>query len=182
MVLLISTAGRGQVTKNHWLVGGTIDYKYNDYGTATTGVGKSYNFNLSGRLGYFFADRLAAGILPSIQKGKFIATAPTYSQTIGGGPFIRYYFLPFENRFNLLIEPYFLRSVHLPNKQEEYKVKLNTFGVMAGPVLFVNSVVGFEFLLGYSSAKSPGSPGSNKGVFIGLGIQVHLERESDSTH
>jgi hypothetical protein len=61
------------------------------------------------------------------------------------------------------------------------KGSINTFSASAGPVIYFNSSVGMEFLLGYYSRKEVIQQNGDiinhqKGFQIGIGFQIHLEK------
>ena len=55
--------------------------------------------------------------------------------------------------------------------------KINSFSFAAGPVLYFNSSVGLEFLVGYSTVKYLHIEGSDNTLQAVIGLQVHLESE-----
>ena len=63
------------------------------------------------------------------------------------GPFIRYYFLNQENRINLFSQINY--DFGFGENGLDVKSSSNGYGIKAGTVLFFNSSVGMEFLLGY---------------------------------
>jgi hypothetical protein len=54
--------------------------------------------------------------------------------------------------------------------------KLENFNVKAGAVYFLNSSVGLEVALNYLNQKTTGDI-KNRAVFLGIGFQIHLEKE-----
>jgi hypothetical protein len=51
-----------------------------------------------------------------------------------------------------------------------------TFFINAGPVIFLNSSVGVEFTIGYSSTHIKGNNDNNNVFQTGIGFQIHLEK------
>ncbi len=92
-ILLVSLTSFAQVSKGKWLVGGGFE-SFNRTSTMTNpGVeNKSSQVSVSPRVGYFFADRWAAGIAPSYSHGKYkdsLQTSKGNGYSIGA--FVRYY-------------------------------------------------------------------------------------------
>ncbi|MGC8751883.1 hypothetical protein, partial [Hydrotalea sp.] len=58
--------------------------------------------------------------------------------------------------------------------------KLTTFSALAGPVIYFNSAVGLEMLLGYDYSKEMetdvGTNAITKGLKISIGLQIHLKK------
>ncbi len=177
--LLISYTATSQLTKGTWLVGGSGQlYLYNqNYLTSAYSTQYKYvNIDISASTGYFVADKLVLGLRPYVNylKGKNFAGSITGSGRYGIGPFSRYYFLQEEKSFNILVDASYLFGVadlFGPNG------KLNIFSVATGPVIFFNSSIGLEFLLGYT-AKTEEIPNDYKdvrnGFQVSIGFQFHL--------
>ncbi|MBL7750075.1 MAG: hypothetical protein JNN29_01760 [Chitinophagaceae bacterium] len=110
------------------------------------------------------------------------------------GPFLRYYLLPAKQKINLFSEigwtygkektriesaqalsPAFgsggMPSYSTSVAKSEYNV--NTFSVLAGPVLFINPKVSFELSVGYSIAKVKTQ--ERKSFSIGTGFLVYIK-------
>jgi hypothetical protein len=177
-------SAQAQLTKKNWLVGGTGSF------TSTKNSYSNSNYyqtsdvtdiRISPNIGYFIIDKFAVGLRPSFSKNKAQVT------TTGGGytnvnrfeigPFVRYYFLNNENRYNMLAEACYQYGIYRFNPD---KGDINTLSVMAGPVIYFNTVVGLEFLLGYykRNEKVNGSfETEQKGFQMAVGFQIHLEKE-----
>lgn len=172
-----------QLDKGTWLAGGTGKfYSYtSQYSSATYSNEASYTqIDLSPNVGYFVVDKLAFGIRPTFSsiKGK-VTTAgggSTNVQRYWIGPFGRYYFLKPDKQVNIVTDVAYQYGIFNAGGQ---KGKLNTFSAMAGPVVYFNSSVGLEFLLGYSSSLEDveqANKESRKGFQIGIGFQIHLQK------
>lgn len=190
---LCSVTAKCQLDKKTWLVGGSGSfYSYNETQTisANTLFFKNSNIEVSPSIGYFFMDKLALGIRQTLmwQKSDFIRSAGNVSGGYSNqlkynvGPFGRYYFLDKEKPFNLFTEINYQFGI---NKfiTSNSKGKFNQFSTNAGTVIFFNSSVGLEILLGYKttteSIDSP-SPDYNinrKGFQMAIGFQIHLENK-----
>ena len=146
----------------------------------TNGYSKELNLTLYPNIGYFITDKVAVGLRPyfSWGKGESFPYDPTVSggtsnsKRYGIGPFV-YYFLEEKKQFNILTDiSYQLGIWNLGDKG-----KLSNFSFLAGPVVYFNTSVGMELLLGYS-AKSEElknfSKNSSKGFSVNIGFQIHL--------
>jgi hypothetical protein len=183
--LFFASVANAQLTKGNWLVGGTgTFYQYN--GTYTTpsfsDKMKFTEITIQASVGYFITDKIAAGLRPffSLNKGKSVdqngSLFLTNTKKYGIGPFGRYYFLKIDKPFNILIDASYLYGI---NDWHGQSGKINTFSLMTGPVIYFNTVVGIEFLFGYTSKKEniKGVYVDNrKGFEIAAGFQIHLEK------
>jgi hypothetical protein len=185
LLITSSYAAKSQLTKGTWLVGGTGKfYSYNSEISSQNNntEGKYTQIDLSPNIGYFVADKLALGLKPTFSsiKGKVATTGglSTNVQRYWLGPFGRYYFLETERQFNLLAELSYQFGLLNAGGQ---KGDLRTFSALTGPVIFFNSSVGIEFLLGYSYSKEDVESSIkiiNKGFQIAVGFQIHLENKN----
>ncbi len=190
---LLFKQSHAQITKNNWLVGGSGVFSSITYNSGAGGGGQRItNIQLSPNIGYFFVDKFTTGLRTSIgiTRSKILNT-PYYNLgkgiTYGGGPFLRYYFLPTGSPFNILIDGNYQYSISKgggiststpePVDVPLTKYEMNTFSVAAGPVLYFNSSVGLEFLIGYSTTKYLHYEGRNNTIQAGIGLQVHLEKD-----
>ena len=196
LILAVSTLkySSGQITKNNWLVGGmglfsSTTFK-NDFGLQTH---RATNLQLTPAIGYFFIDKFAGGLKLnfSTSRNKNIYDGAGYNlaknNTYGFGPFIRYYFLNTDKPFNLLIDGSYQYNIErgggvstgddtpIPIPITQYTK--NTFSIAAGPVIYFNTSIGLEFLVGYTTSKYIQNNRGNNSVQVGLGLQVHLEKD-----
>lgn len=185
----------GQLTEGNWLVGGAG--ALSAYSETSTFIGsttytqdvKEFNISLSPNIGYFIKDRFAAGLRPSLiwGKGKAGDAVALDGSIVGGGPkitqfrfvagpFTRYYFLDAEKPFNILIEAAYQYGT---SNVKPANAKISIFSAAIGPVIYFNSVVGMEFLLGYTSTANNTEgyhKSSRHSIQLGVGLQVHLEK------
>jgi hypothetical protein len=169
-----------QITKGNWLVGGTGKfYSYTtQYSSATySNEAKYTQIDLSPNIGYFVIDKLAFGLRPAFSsiKGKVTTTGgmPTNLQRYWIGPFGRYYFLPSDRQVNILTDISYQHGFFGGIS----KGSLSALSAMAGPVVYFNSCVGTELLLGYSSSIGDVEgfqKETRKGFQIAIGFQIHL--------
>jgi hypothetical protein len=183
-----------QLTKYNWLVGGTGLFNSNKY-TNDLGIHTQTitNIQLAPNIGYFFVDKFAVGLKLnfSSSRNKNISTGASYNlgkyTTFGFGPFLRYYCLDVNKQFNILIDGSYQYNIEriggvssnnntpVPVPTNQYTK--NTFSIAAGPVIYFNTSVGLEFLIGYATSQYAQNSAGNSGIQIGLGLQVHLERD-----
>lgn len=182
-----------QLTKKNWLVGGSGSfYSYNEnYSTGSFNqMAKYTSIDMAAPVGYFFIDKVAAGLRPNFSsyKGKVVSASTgsggsTNSYRLTIGPFARYYFLNANNPFNILADiTYQLGYLQQLGALHE-KGKNNTFSFMLGPEFFFNSTAGIEILIGYSqkTLSIENSPGAfsniQNGFQVSVGFTLHLEKE-----
>ncbi len=176
-----------QITRKNWLVGGTGKfYSYtSQYSSTTYSNEVKYTIiDLSPSIGYFFMDKLALGVRPTFSSFKEKVTIPggTNMQQYWIGPFGRYYFLQPDKLVNILTDISYQYGFYGGTAYG----KLNTFSAMVGTVVYFNSCVGIEFLLGYSSSleniegfredAEDFLKETRKGFQMGIGFQIHLEK------
>lgn len=177
--VILSLTAKSQITKNNWMLGGVINYSSihrnsENYGPSQVG----YRFNINPNVGYFVVNKFAVGIKTSIGKEGYKTPGTQgynkYSD-FNIGPYFRYYFLNTEKNINILSEAMYQYGFEKGNQNDP--ASKNTFVFSGGPVFYFNTVVGMEFLISYSTSKFSGIKGSNNIVMIGVGLQVHLEKE-----
>ena len=167
-----------QITKGNWLVGGSASYASTNYKSDAGSKSIGFVFNLSPNIGYFLADKFATGIKTGIGKSGYKAPGTSVSSIytdFNVGPFVRYYLLSSDKQFNIITEGLYQYGFTAGNLGR--LTTKNTFAFSAGTVVYFNSSVGLEFLIGYATYKNVGFSGSNNTVQVGLGLQVHLERD-----
>ena len=163
-----------QITKGFWMFGGTGRIISGSTTLLNTQY-KSTAINLNPRVGYFFINKLSAGLRLNYDYQKTVDGGgfPRSSQAFGAGPFIRYYFLKNDSRINLISE---LNGGF--NKPTDSKNINYEFEVLGGIVLFLNSTVAVEILPGYNSYTTTGAAESkSKNFILNIGLQVHLQKE-----
>ena len=186
LFFFFSTSSIAQLDKKTWLVGGSANLylskrTYTSYVSSNlSGYSDELNLTISPNVGYFIIDKLGIGLRPyfSWGKGDFTSsngsTSSSDSKRYGIGPFVRYYFLDKEKQFNILTDIGYQIGEWNAGGQ---KGKLENFYFSIGPVIYFNSSVGMEFLLGYnaqSEVLKGYSKNSSKGLNIGIGFQIHL--------
>ncbi|TAG29826.1 MAG: hypothetical protein EAZ35_09385 [Sphingobacteriia bacterium] len=175
IALVFFIKSQAQITKNNWMLGGTFSISQTKTSSQANEL-FSTQINTTPRVGYFLANRFALGILGRFDLLNLKPTLTTSSASnFGIGPFVRYYLLPVENKTNLLIEANgtytWLKSSLLLNSSN-----FIDYTLLAGPVIFLNSSVGLEFLVGYYGYKETTSNSKMMSVNFSIGIQYHLEK------
>jgi hypothetical protein len=189
VVFLFSISSFGQLDKKTWLVGGSGTFNANSDNFQSTTVTSEYQvteIKVTPNIGYFIVDKLALGVKSSFfwRKDKGISSNAGNSKTLrfDYGPFVRYYFLTKEKPFNLLADlSYQFGNLKFISNDKGVR---NNFSIMAGPVIYFNSSVGVELLLGYkiekekltTSTNVPDYTDTKKGVQLSIGFQIHLEK------
>jgi len=174
--LLIVNISKAQLTKGNWMLGGNIGFSSGTNKSEFNSPNTYYNIQINPNVGYFLNDKFATGLKTSIilidQRGS--KTIYSKYNNYNFGPFIRYYFMPVDKRINILAEGVYQYGVEGSRGGSTPK---STFSFTTGAVAFFNSSVGIEFLVSYSSYKFNGFNGSNGIIQLGLGLQVHLEKD-----
>ena len=183
LLILLTNPLKAQLDKGVWLVGGPGKfYSYNsEYRSASySNEAKYTQIDLSPSVGYFVADKLAFGIKPTFSSIKGKVTSPgggyTNVQRYWIGPFARYYLLNASNNYNIVADVSYQIGLFNAGGQ---KGNLSTYSALLGPVIYFNTSVGIEFLLGYSYSKEDVDQANKeirKGFQMGVGFQIHLKK------
>jgi hypothetical protein len=189
---VFSFYSNAQLTKNNWLVGGSGSFYYynEDYSNPSYNQTANYtSIDIAASVGYFFMDKLAAGLRPgfSSYKGKVVSTSAgsggfTNSYKFSIGPFVRYYFLQEDKPFNVLADVSYQIGINQYLGALHERGKNNNFSIMGGTEIFFNQTAGIEVLLGYtqkivSIENTPGAFSNNKkGFQASIGFTLHLEK------
>ena len=177
-----TTIAFGQITKGNWLVGGNFDLYQNteNYNSSTLKIDSKHTvINVSANIGYFVMDRLAFGLKPTFSsiKGEGIngSGSSTNFQIYRLGPFGRYYFLDTKKQYNILIDMSYQLGV-LVIERKKIESKQRNLSLLVGPVIYFNSSVGLEFLMGYNNIINnlDGTESTSKRFQIVIGFQIHL--------
>lgn len=171
--LLFVTSSFAQITKNNWMVGGTARFKsvkekQDDLDVSTFTIDASTN------LGYFFIDKMAGGLNLGYNYFKYKNLGVvSHSSILKFGPFVRYYLLPADSRINVLTQ------IAYSHGSDFNEYSTNSLNLAAGPVIYFNSSVGLEFTLNYERFSSNSNTSSANSIFLGIGFQIHLEKENN---
>ncbi|MEZ5034920.1 MAG: hypothetical protein R2796_08025 [Chitinophagaceae bacterium] len=154
---IISLQANSQLAKKTWLVGGSGSFLASKHSYSSPNYSSSSDrleTSLSANVGYFILEKLAIGIKPGFTKFKDGVDGPgggySNQNRLYIGPFVRYYFLNSDKDFNILTDLSFQHGFYwfTPTKGN-----INIFSFSSGPIVYFNSSVGIEFLLGYYSKK-----------------------------
>jgi hypothetical protein len=182
-ITIFSLSANCQLDKKTWLVGGTgsISSSNDSYTTSTySQTSKTTEIKISPTVGYFLADKFAAGLKTSFSKYKSRVDGSgglyTNVNRFEVGPFARYYFLPKEKQVNIVTEASY-QFGRYSFKDINQKGNINTLSFLAGPTIYFNNSVGLEFLVGYKSRTEDIKDSykqTQKGLQIAIGFQFHL--------
>lgn len=186
VVCLYSTAAVCQLNKRTWIVGGDAGFNTSTYQVNSVVNTKTANLQLSGSVGYFVAPRLPVGIRISWQS-KALKYDDPYGTTRQGhltyrgtGLFARYYFLKRTDRpLNIVLDAHYWLGAVVSDLSLNV-ARFHRYTLAAGPVVYLNSRLGLELLLGYFREKTadPGKP--TTGFQASLGLQIHLKKNKSS--
>lgn len=177
--ILFTFSANSQITKGNWMVGGTGSFMFsktepknnNSSGTTINYTSKgAFIIKLEPNIGYFLLNKLAVGCKLNYINGFLEGEKlKTDGMNLSVGPYVRYYFLEEDKMYNIFLEPSFNKflSNGLGNA--------SSYGVKSGFVIFMNSSVGIETSISY--VKSSSSKFDSNDIFLGLGFQIHLEKE-----
>lgn len=162
-----------QITKGNWMIGGAASFMASKYDLG--GVSSKQTVaQLSGDVGYFIVDKLAAGLKPGY--GRSETNSPhNVVNTYAIGPFVRYYFLPTERHVNIFSELSYQYGLKKTN--QGISQNSNNLSGVLGCAAFFNSSVALEFTVGYSSYLYNNNAGKVNSVIAGIGFHFHLEKE-----
>lgn len=181
-LMLFAVTAQSQITKGNWLMGGNASFTLSKYNSEFGQKNTDFVLQIAPDIGYFVIDKLAAGLKVSLYKHGNKATGTSVYRkhtTVDFGPFVRYHFLPVDNIANILVDAAYQHGTdnYGTSNYVSDKNPTNTFSFAAGPVIYFNTSVGLEFLMGYSTTKYTGFAGSNGTIHVSLGLQVHLEKD-----
>ncbi len=174
--ILIVAITHGQITKRNWMLGGSIGYSSTETKNYPGALDQTNSeINIKPNVGYFIANKVATGIKLSFSHKKSSLSFSKYDD-FNVGPYIRYYFLPVDKMVNIIAEGNYLYGYAGGTSAAERSGK-NTFSFTGGSVVFLNSSVGLEFLINYSTSSFFKNEVTIATIQFGLGLQVHLEKE-----
>lgn len=151
--LLVATAN-AQLSQGIWLVSGSGTYYVQKFKVAGEPTRMTY-IEAAPHVGYFVLNRMAAGLKGQWyywhKKEKY---SSVYYTTVGAGPFVRYYFLPEQNRGNLFAESAYQYTPTWGGSGTTDGKADHVYSFSAGPTYYFNSSVGLELALSYQVGKS----------------------------
>lgn len=165
-------AASAQTQKGNYLVGGNAGFSF-----AKEGDFKTTSIQFNPRAGYFFMDNFAAGLGLSLQSmTEKISSFKATTTGIGVVPFLRYYFLPLQDKIKLLAEINggFGTARYKEEGEDAEKSNFTTFGIAAGPAIFLTPNTALEFTIGYNSTKIKDNDDATGTFGLNIGFQIHL--------
>jgi len=182
----VSFKSQAQLEEKTWLIGGMGNFSFGKSLSDETLHTKNTSISIKPNIGYFFIPKLAAGVRAELdwtKNSRLDAQQISKRREFSFGPFVRYYLLKEENPINLLVDASYQYSVikigAVSNANESeisyYTTKKNKFEVSAGPVFYLNSVVGLETLISYGSVTNNEFSGHNYSLRFSIGLQIHLQ-------
>jgi hypothetical protein len=185
----IAVISNSQITKGNWIVGGSGNFLSSKMIYVSPNLSTTQDridVKVSTTIGYFVVGKFSLGLKPSYSKSKAVVEGSggninTNENRFEFGPFVRYYFLKADQQYNILLDLSYQYGFYW---FKPAKGNINTFSASIGPVIYFNSTVGLEFLLGYYNRKEDITINTNsdfvtqqKGFQIGIGFQIHLEND-----
>lgn len=183
-IIAFSLTTKAQLDKGTWLVGGVGNFLSSkiEYTSPTFSyTSNRVDISVSPKIGYLIIDKLGVGLITSFSKYKEQINGPgggyTNENRFAFGPFAKYYFLEKGKQYNILTELNYQYGLY---SFKPIKGNSQTFNAAVGPVVYFNTNVGLEFLLGYYSTKETIRQSGDiirkqSGFQIGIGFQIHLE-------
>lgn len=169
-----------QITKGNWMFGGDASFSnktnYQNEFKATSKV-KFTELDINANAGYFFMDKLQAGIRVGYSDYKVKTFTGSDRHFLNYGVYSRYYFLKPEKLVNIFLDgEYFIGSI--ANASGEFKDNINGYAISAGPTIFLNSSVAIELGIEYSSTKFKGINNTTENnLQFSLGFQIFLTKK-----
>jgi hypothetical protein len=172
----LNNSAVSQITKGNLIVGGNFSFNRTSNTNSNNIIAKQSVVSITPMVGYFLKDKFVLGLRSELNNysGSITGGNRNSSNRLDFGPFLRYYFLPVNDRVNLFAE-----SAYLLSLIKSYKSKWssgNGFLINVGSVIYLNKTVGLEFTLGYSSQYWTNSIGNFNNFRTGIGFQIHLEK------
>lgn len=174
------------INKGDWLIGGNATFKHSSSTIYQYLPPQAYKYVdnswlISPGVGYFFCNRLAAGISVVIDlAGEKMRGSPTYSNTyVGVSPFARYYFLKPNSKINILADAEYgwlqnrYRSFLPGSNSSTSTLTQHLYSMAGGPCLFINPHIALEALLAYTHLKETGKYNSDA-IQLKLGFRLHI--------
>jgi hypothetical protein len=153
---------KGQLTKGNWLVGGSGNFAIQKR-KVLDGNTKNTRLQLSPNIGYFFVEKLVAGVKPVWELGaSSLPGSSNSSYNLSLGPFLRYYLLPADRPLNVLTETSYRYGWGSGNNRQ------NMYSISTGPVMYFNTSVGLELTANYEVFNTLNGERSAKTFFLAV--------------
>ena len=175
-LLVSSNAIFAQINQGQFMVGGNINFDYSKHGDDDDN--KITTFGVNPNVGYFFIDKLAAGLRLGYGRQK-IKSEDDATSDFNLAPFLRYYFLDAAQKVNVFVDG----SYGFGSSGGDDKTSYNFFQAMAGPAFFLTPNTALEFALYYRSSGGDlyGDDDRLNNFGINIGFQIHLGRGGSGT-
>jgi len=175
LLLIVIISANAQITKGNWMMGGTGNFNSYKY-IYVVDTQRINHLTITPNIGYFFANKIAIGSYVSYGFDDYKGNNAIKYSHYAIGPFFRYYFLKPENKINFLAQVNYGYEEGKANNNRGGKYHNNGYGIKAGSAIFFNSSVALELTIDYNSTKINST--SDVHLFqVGLGFQIHLEKE-----
>jgi hypothetical protein len=195
ILFIIPFISQAQINKGNWLVGGILGGNYSeseDFRNASIEETTTKEINLIGQVGYFPIKKLAIGLnaqytasteklsITSFFPSSFSQSFETSDNIIAAGPFVRYYLLSPDKKFNFYFQANLqkgtvqreaLSYIDIGSPIEKEKTDLFAYHLSAAPVFMVNKRLALELVLNYSRIEH--FDVTNR-FSAAIGFQVHL--------
>lgn len=195
ILFIIPFISQAQINKGNWLVGGILGGNYSegeDFRNARIEETTTKEVNLIGQVGYFPIKKLAIGLnaqytasteklsITSFFPSSFSQSFETSDNIIAAGPFVRYYLLSPDQKFNFYFQANLqkgtvqreaLSYIDIGSPIEKEKTDLFAYHLSAAPVFMINKKVALELVLNYSRIEHFDI--TNR-FSAAIGFQVHL--------
>ena len=162
---------QSNINKGDWMVGGDASFNSNKSGEyKTTTVGFAPN------AGYFFINNFAGGLRVNVASTKetFNSTDATSSE-LSLAPFVRYYFLPASQKVNIFADASFgFGQNKYKSGSIDEKTNFTSYGIKAGPAIFITPATALEINLGYNSSKVKDATDRSNNFGVNFGFQIHI--------
>ncbi|WP_019039448.1 outer membrane beta-barrel protein [Psychroflexus tropicus] len=169
-IFLFSLSLSAQINKGDWLVGGSATFAYSENKPNEVSDSRSFNINISPRVGYFFWDKLAFGLRANLTRSRTeFETSTSRFNRYFTAPFARYYILESDKMLNPFVESsYGFDAINSDNSRE--------FTLSGGLAVFVNQNISYELTLSYINTTNPSNDRlrGSQTILLGIGIQIHL--------
>ncbi len=169
-----------QITRGNWMLGGNASFSNKEiYQNEFKETSRSNftEFDIKVNAGYFFMDKLQAGIRLGYSDYKLKKFTGADRHFLNYGFYSRYYFLKPEKLVNIFFDgEYFLGSSSFSSG--ELKDNIHGYAISAGPTIFLNSSVALELGINYSSTKFKGvNDSTENNLQFSLGFQIFLTKK-----
>jgi hypothetical protein len=172
-----------QIEKGKWLIGGSGSFSYAQ-AAATNRTYKVLTLDFAPAAGYFFFNRFAGGLRPTIgiQTNRSTPDHKNRTTSFTINPFLRYYFLAENRKVNLFADAgygYFFSKYTQFDGVYDETYHSSTLSFKAGPSIFLNEHTALEITLGYNySTRGPIDTFKTNTIQLGIGLQFHLGKRN----